>query len=133
MAGEQELSKLLATMEPTLQDGTFVFATIEATEIPEGLRPVGMFREAEGMTLIMPLQDAVRAGLTASKPMRQITLTVHSSLEAVGLTAALATEMTWHGISANVVAGYYHDHVFVGAEDADRALATLRALSARQQ
>lgn len=133
MAGEQDLSRLLATMEPTLQDGTFVFATIETTEIPEGLRPIGMFREAEGMTLILPLQDAVRAGLIASKPMRQITLTVHSSLEAVGLTAAFATEMTRHGISANVVAGYYHDHVFVGAEDADRALATLRALSARQQ
>jgi len=65
--------------------------------------------------------------------MRQITLTVHSSLEAVGLTAAFATELTRHGISANVVAGYYHDHIFVGAGDAERAVAALQGLSERHR
>ena len=70
---------------------------------------------------------------TASAPMRQITLTIHSSLEAVGLTGAFATELARHGISANVVAGFYHDHIFVGAADADRAMAALTDLAARHR
>lgn len=58
---------------------------------------------------------------------------MHSSLEAVGLTAAFATELTRHGLSANVVAGYYHDHVFVDADDAERAVAVLQTLSERHR
>lgn len=129
MAGEENLGRLLATMEPALKDGAFVFATVVGRSVPAGLDPIGMFREDEGLTLILRADDAARAGLAASKPMRLITLTVHSSLDAVGLTAAFAAELTRHGISANVVAGFYHDHIFVGADDADRAVAALRRLS----
>jgi hypothetical protein len=131
MAGEEDLGKLLATMEPVLKDGDFVFATIGGMMIPDGLHPIGTFLEDEGLTLILAAADAKQAGLAASKPHRQITLAVHSSLEAVGLTAALATELTRHGISANVVAGYYHDHIFVAAEDAGRAMTALLGLSKR--
>ena len=129
MAGEEDLGKLLATMEPMLLPGAFVFATIEGHEIPAGLDPIGTFREAEGLTLILPAHDAAHPDIVASKPMRQITLTVHSSLDAVGLTAAFATELTRHGISANVVAGYYHDHIFVAADDGERAVGVLKALA----
>lgn len=129
MAGEDDLGKLLATMRPELQPGAFVFATVEGRDVPTGLDPIGTFREAEGMTLILPAQDAGHPAIVASKPMRQITLTVHSSLDAVGLTAAFATELTRHGISANVVAGYYHDHIFVGMDDAERAMGVLQNLS----
>ena len=129
MAGEEDLGKLLATMEPVLKDGEFVFATIADATLPDGIHPMGMFREDEGLTVIVSADEAMRAGLTASGPMRLITLTVHSSLEAVGLTAAFAAELTRHGISANVVAGYYHDHIFVGTEDAERAVAALQELS----
>lgn len=131
MAGEEDLGKLLAAMEPVLADGEYVFATTEGDVVPDGLHPIGTFRENEGLTVILPAAEAMQAGLAASKPMRQITLTVHSSLDAVGLTAAFAAELTRHGISANVVAGYYHDHIFVGADDGARAVAALRALSAR--
>ena len=133
MAGEDDLGKLLAGMQPELQPGAFVFATIEGHDIPAGLEPIGTFREMEGMTLILPAHDAVHPAIVASKPHRQITLTVHSSLEAVGLTAAFAAELTRHGISANVVAGYYHDHIFVGEADAERAVAALEGLSARHR
>jgi hypothetical protein len=133
MAGEQDLDKLLATMEPALKEGAFVFATIDGGSVPDGLHPIGTFREDEGLTVIVSAEEAQRMGLAASAPLRQITLTVHSSLEAVGLTAAFATELTRHGISANVVAGYYHDHIFVGADDADRAMAALRKLSERHR
>jgi hypothetical protein len=131
MAGEDDLAKLLATMQPVLQPGEFVFATIDGHEIPAGLDPVGTFREVEGLTLILPAQDAIHPDITASKPMRQITLTVHSSLEAVGLTAAFATELTSHDISANVIAGYFHDHIFVSSADGERAVAALEALAER--
>jgi len=129
MAGEENLEKLLAAMQPELQPGAFVFATIEGHDIPAGLEPIGTFRESEGTTLILPAHDAGHPAIVASKPMRQITLTVHSSLDAVGLTAAFATELTRHGISANVVAGYYHDHIFVAEGDAEGAVAALRELS----
>jgi len=131
MAGEENLEKLLAAMQPELQPGAFVFATIEGHDIPAGLEPIGTFRESEGTTLILPAHDAGHPAIVASKPMRQITLTVHSSLDAVGLTAAFATELTRHGISANVVAGDYHDHIFVAEKDAERAVAALEALSSR--
>ena len=133
MAGEENLGKLLATMQPELQPGAFVFATIEGYDIPAGLEPLGTFREKEGLTLILPAKDALHPAIVASKPYRQITLMVHSSLEAVGLTAAFAAELTSHRISANVVAGYYHDHIFVADGDAERAVAALEALAARSR
>jgi hypothetical protein len=131
MTGETNLEKLLASMEPVLRDGKFVFATAPGKTVPPGLNPIGTFIEDEGLTLILPAGEA--EGLAASGPMRCISLTVHSSLDAVGLTAAFAAELTRHGISANVIAGFYHDHIFVGAGEAERAVMALRALSARHR
>lgn len=129
MSGVTDLDELLATMEPSLVVGTFVYASVAADDLANHLsrRPIGLFREEEGVTLILPADAA--EGLAASPPMRMITLTVHSSLEAVGLTAAFATALTAAGISANVVAGYHHDHIFVPERDAERALETLKGLS----
>ena len=131
MSGGTDLSQLLAVMEPALADGAFVYASVPAGDLAAHLSrgPIGLFREEEGITLILPAERA--EGLAASPPMRMITLTVHSSLEAVGLTAAFATALTQEGISANVVAGYYHDHIFVPERDAERALEALQALSHR--
>lgn len=131
MSGETDLSNLLKGMRPVLQDGVFVFATLrpDAMQMVGKLRPLGQFREEEGLTLILGAAEASEAGLEASGPMRQITLTIHSALEAVGLTAAFSTALTAAGISANVVAGYYHDHIFVPERDAERAMTALRALS----
>ncbi len=129
MSGVTDLDELLATMEPALVAGRFVYASVPVSEIAAHLArgPIGLFREEEGVTLILPAEAA--EGLSASAPMRMITLTVHSSLEAVGLTAAFATALTKAGISANVVAAFHHDHIFVPERDAERALETLRALS----
>ncbi|MBO9630720.1 MAG: ACT domain-containing protein [Shinella sp.] len=129
MSGITDLDALLQTMEPDLVDGSFVYACVPAEELAGHLfrKPIGMFQEAEGVTLIVPAEAA--EGLSASPPMRLITLTVHSSLEAVGLTGAFAAALTREGISANVVAAYHHDHIFVPERDAERALEALRALS----
>ncbi len=129
MSGITDLDELLRTMEPTLVEDSFVYACVPVDDLAGHLArgPIGIFHEAEGVTLILPA--AAAEGLAASPPMRMITLTVHSSLEAVGLTGAFAAALTRAGISANVVAGYHHDHIFVPERDADRALEALRALS----
>ncbi len=87
------------------------------------------FREAEGLTLLVTKEDADKAGFNYESVFRGITLTVHSSLEAVGLTAAVSGKLAEEGISANMIAAYYHDHIFVPAEEADAALSALEELS----
>ncbi len=126
MAGETELEKLLASMAPKLRGRDWGFACGAA---PAGLKPFAMVAEDEGMTLIAPFADLLAAGLDPQGPMARISLTVHSSLTAVGLTAAIATALAGEGISANVIAGFHHDHIFVAANDADRAMAILKGLS----
>jgi hypothetical protein len=88
-----------------------------------------MVREKEGLTLVVPRPLADARQLPYSGVFRCITLQVHSSLTAVGLTAAIASALTTHGISANVMAGYYHDHLLVPAESAEAALRSLQELS----
>lgn len=130
MAVVDNLHQLLAGMEPELRKGEFVFCTYRNAKIADlaGLDPLGMFREAEGLTLILRRAIARQEGFADAAPMRMITLTVHSSLEAVGLTAAFSARLACEGIAANVVAAFHHDHIFVPAADAERALEALKAL-----
>jgi hypothetical protein len=134
MPGITDLKQLLAGMKPDLVEGEFVYCSVPASSLADyiHLNPVGLFQEREGVTLILLVEAARQAGLPAEPTMRMITLEIHSSLEAVGLTAAFATVLGQVGISANVVAGYYHDHIFVPVADAERAMAALQALSATQ-
>lgn len=131
MPGITDLKLLLSGMKPNLVDGEFVYCSVPASALADHihLEPVGLFREREGVTLILPLETARQAGLPTTPAMRMITLDIHSSLEAVGLTAAFATALGNEGISANVVAAYYHDHIFVPTVDAHRAMAALKALA----
>ncbi|KRP47718.1 ACT domain-containing protein [Pseudomonas poae] len=130
MAGETALTTLLRSMSPHLNDGEYVFCTVPDNHIPAGCEVIGSFREQEGLTLIVERQQAERAGLAFDYVAAWITLNVHSALEAVGLTAAFASALGRAGISCNVIAGYYHDHLFVGCADAQRALQVLRKLAA---
>lgn len=122
-------AQMIGGMDPALRDGEFVFATV--AEVPDpGLISVavGTFREDEGLSLILPLPDAAAAGLPTDQPMCCITLQVHSSLDGVGLTAAVATALAKAGIACNMVAAFHHDHAFVPSADAERALEILKAL-----
>lgn len=130
MAGETALATLLRSMSPQLNDGDYVFCTLADSRTPEGCEVIGSFREQEGLTLIVERQQVERAGLAFDYVAAWITLNVHSALEAVGLTAAFATALGQAGISCNVIAGYYHDHLFVGRADAERAMTVLRQLAA---
>ncbi|WP_318527876.1 ACT domain-containing protein [Fluctibacter corallii] len=133
--GETNLETLLGTMRPILAKDIFAFCTIPKDKVTADILKVctGMFIEQEGTTLILEQSIALSKGLTFSGEFACITLTVHSSLEAVGLTAAVSSCLADIGISANVVAAYYHDHVFVPYEKAALAVEALNALSQQHQ
>ena len=133
MAGETALATLLRSMSPHLNDGDYVFCTLPDNHIPQGCEVIGSFREQEGLTLIVERQQAEQAGLNFDYVAAWITLNVHSALEAVGLTAAFASALGKAAISCNVIAGYYHDHLFVGRADAERAMDVLRQLAANAE
>ena len=133
MAGETSLNTLLRSMSPHLNDGEYVFCTIADGQLPVGCEIIGSFREQEGLTVILERQQAERLGLGFDYVAAWITLNVHSALEAVGLTAAFASALGKAGISCNVIAGYYHDHLFVGKADAERAMHVLRQLAAGEE
>lgn len=125
--GETDLAVLLRSMEPELRGRDWGFAVADA--VPQGMAPFAVIAEDEGLTVVASMAALDAAGLRPEGPMARISLTVHSSLQAVGLTAAFATALGQAGISANVIAGFHHDHIFVAAADADRAMTVLKALS----
>jgi hypothetical protein len=131
MAGESNLDALLAQMQPRLIEGEYVFCSVPNRQYGElaELTPLASFQEAEGLSLLLLKQQADAGGLSYDSLFRGITLCVHSSLDAVGLTAAVATSLAGHGIAANVVAACLHDHVFVPIGQAELALQLLRKLS----
>ncbi|MEZ8735948.1 MULTISPECIES: ACT domain-containing protein [unclassified Vibrio] len=130
MAAITDLDLLLKSMSPELIDGSYVFCTVGGGLADYvQLNPISTFREKEGLTLVLKEEVATKAQLNFDGVFSLITLSVHSSLEAVGLTAAFATKLGSYGISANVVAGYYHDHIFVQKDKAEAAMSALKEFS----
>lgn len=125
---EHDLARLIESLSPRLDPALWVFVTLPRQ--PDGIDPLMTFREEEGLTCILSPDEAKRLGLPAVPTFRRITLGEQSSLEAVGLTAAVAGALTAVGISANVVAAFHHDHVFVPADRAEDAMARLELLRA---
>lgn len=130
MSGIKALDELLTSMRPALLAPEYVFCTVPGPLIDYvALAPVATFIEAEGLTLVLEKAVAEKAELAFEGEFRQITLTVHSSLDAVGLTAAVSAKLAASGISANVIAAYYHDHIFVQSAKADMAMSALHTFS----
>ena len=127
MPGEHDLNTLLREMNPEMQDGTFVFCSVSKA-IPPGIEPLLIFHEQEGTTIVIQRSEAERLGLPYQFPSRLITLTVHSSLDAVGFLAAVAAHLAAAGISVNAVSAYHHDHLFVPEDKAAEALSLLQAM-----
>lgn len=124
MTGIKELQTLLANVDPVLDERSFVFCTFpdfNSNDICR-LNPIGMFQEKEGVTLIITKQQAIDSHIDYESVYKLISLNVHSSLDAVGLTASFSAKLAEKNISANVVAAYYHDHIFVPEEKAEQAL-----------
>jgi hypothetical protein len=130
MAGVTDLDKLLTLLQPTLLEGDFVFCSIPDIRYGDlaELSPLASYQEEEGLSLLLEKQRADEAGFKYNSVFRGITLSVHSSLEAVGFTAAVASKLASNGIPSNVVAAHYHDHVFVPTERAEFAMQLLTEL-----
>ncbi|MEO5534845.1 MAG: ACT domain-containing protein [Pseudolysinimonas sp.] len=126
MSGISDLDELLHSMRPEARPGEYVVVTVAGDlDIPFE----ALIREEEGTTLVLKRDDADAAGIPYDFVAAWITLTVHSDLAAVGLTAAISTALANEGISCNVLAGFHHDHLLVPAERLDDALAALATLS----
>ena len=129
MAGEKNLDILIKEMTPKLNDGDYVFCTVKNLEQINRNDTLCEFKEAEGTTIVIERNKADFLKLKYEYIASWITLTIHSSLDAVGLTALFSKELAKHTISCNVIAGYYHDHIFVDKNDANKAIKVLKNLT----
>jgi glyoxylase I family protein len=128
MKGEINLDILIANMKPILNQGEFVFCTQNTEKIDLDCIQF-FFKEKEGLTVVCEKSYAEKMGFSYESVFSWLTLEVHSSLEAVGLTAAFSAALAQKGISCNVVAGAYHDHIFVPIGQAKAAILALETLS----
>jgi len=139
MPAERDLKKLLQSLNPKLSSETYVFCTLDndsvsnagknaendTVSVLNSVTPLASFQEKEGLSLILPKFEADNHQLSYEGLFSLISLNVYSSLEAVGMTAAIAEKLTKNNISANIIAAYHHDHILVPIADAERALLAL--------
>lgn len=130
MSGQTSLPLLLRSMSPQLNEGDYAFCTLAEDTPLQGCSVIASIREQEGLSVVLARQDADALGLSYDYVAAWITLSVHSALASVGLTAAFAGALGRAEISCNVIAGFYHDHLFVARADAARAMAVLKQLAA---
>ncbi|NJB72715.1 hypothetical protein GGR42_003206 [Saonia flava] len=129
MSGEKNLEKLVKEMKPELNAGTYVFVSVATTVGIERKYILCQFNEKEGITLVLEQKHADTYKLSYDYVASWIRLNVHSSLDAVGLTALFSSELAKHEISCNVISGYYHDHIFVNNKDGQKAINVLLELT----
>lgn len=129
MAGETNLKKLIQGMSPTLHEGEYVFAIVSDLSKIDRQDTICEFKEKEGTTVVIERKKADDLKVSYEFVASWITLEINSSLEAVGLTAAFSTALAELSISCNVIAGFYHDHIFVNTKDAHNAMEVLKNLS----
>ncbi|WP_296664886.1 ACT domain-containing protein [Demequina sp.] len=124
-----DLAELLSGLSARLDPETYVWATVDV--LPAGCTPVATVEENEGLTVVLREAEAIDAGVPHQFRSARITLEVHSALDAVGLTAAFSRALADAGVSANVVAGFHHDHIFVPWDRRAEALTALERLQSQ--
>ncbi len=131
MKRSQALQDLIRQLSPKLDPNSYVYCTVPRTKYGEleKLKPIVSIAELEGLTLVIPLQQAQDEGLDYYRVFRRITLEGHSSLEALGLTSVVTSLLADRGITTNVIAGFYHDHMFVPSDRTDEAMEALKELA----
>lgn len=127
------LQDLITQLAPALDPKSYVYCTVAKAKYGEleKLKPIVSLAELEGLTLVIPLEQAEAEGLDYYRVFRRITLKGHSSLEALGLTSVVTSLLAERGITTNVVAGFYHDHIFVPSDRTDEAMDALKELASQ--
>lgn len=128
MEGEVNLNNILKNLNPLLNWGKYVYCTVDSIDAIPFSKILFLFRETESITVVLKKEDAEELNLHFSYVASWITLEVHSSLSAVGLTAKFSQALSDAGISCNVVAAYFHDHIFVDEKDEVKAMEVLNGL-----
>lgn len=123
MAGETDLDSMLADLEVVRRPGTFCFLTVD--EVPSTVGVEALVTEDEATSIVLDTDLARSRGVEVDLELAWLTLRVHSSLEAVGLTAIVSARLASAGIPCNMLAGFYHDHVLVPADRAAEAMAAV--------
>jgi hypothetical protein len=123
-----DLEDLLRSLGPRLNPGTYVFVDLPEGQPFEPSTAIAFIREAEGVSVVMDAAVAAATGFAITQTFAWISLSVHSDLQAVGLTAALARALAAARIGCNVIAGARHDHLFVPSNQAQAAMSELLAL-----
>jgi len=132
MSGEKDLETLLRSMRPKLSESQFVFCNISPDKLSTlKMEPLFVFREEEGVTIIIEKWQADSESLDYDEVWSWITIMVHSSLSAVGFLAAITSKLSENRVSVNVVSAYFHDHLFVLQEEARLAMQVLDDLQGR--
>jgi len=129
MDREKKEQTILKKLNPKLNDGEYVFCSVNNIDKIESNKIIGSFKEKEGVSIVISKKEAINLNLSYSFIAAWITLRLYSSLEDVGLTANFSNALSNNGISCNVISGYYHDHVFVNINDKDKAMNILKNLS----
>lgn len=131
--GETNLKELLKSMKPRLNEGEYVFCTLSEDFKEDLPKVICTFNEQEGLSIILKKEEADNLNLNYHSILSWITLTIHSSLDAIGLTAAFSMALSNAGISCNVVAAFFHDHIFIAKKDTVHAMNVLDSLSKKYQ
>lgn len=129
MNGEKNLEKLLSGISPQLNDGEYVFISTKDFQLVKREDAICEFKEKEGVTFVIRKELADDLNLAYSFVAAWITLEIHSSLEAVGLTAAFSQALANNNISCNVIAGFYHDHIFVNHSEGSKAVNVIKEIT----
>jgi len=129
MTGKTNLEDIVKEMNPILNNGEYVFVSVKDVSKIKREETICEFKEKEGTAIIIEKSRADELNLKYEFVASWITLEVHSSLEAVGLTALFSQELAKHEILCNVIAGYFHDHIFVDTKNAEKAISVLHQLS----
>jgi len=130
MSGQTNLSVVLKSLKISCDNTEYGFATVDNKTLPVDDEILGTFKEAEGLTIIAEKDFLQRKGMSFEGSYAKLTIDVYTSLELVGLTAVLASKLAENKIPANVVAGYFHDHIFVQYNLRKKAIEAIESLKA---
>ena len=121
------LFKALKNLNPILLNDEYVFCTFLSSIYGDHdeFNPIASFNEKEGLTLVIRKEVAELNNLEFDGVFKCISLNLISSLSSIGLTALISKVLTDNEISANIYAGFYHDHIFVPSDNANDAFKLL--------